>query len=349
MNTLTTYRKQLDMIRGKTIAVVYIFENENASGFQHYWIWKSDIITGWLNAIQELECIPYIMDVRTFIQKTSNNTLPHVDFVLNLNCGSYNLSSMALVPSMCSFLSIPCIPCDAAAIIMSENKNISNILANAKGLLVPITLPDSNKNGIFRPLNLGSSIGIKIGEIDDHCKDGLYQAFIPGYDVTIPIMYNPIYNELDLLPPLLYMPNSNNPNWIYDLHEKYAETENFVKLPISTVDESLKETIIKYANIFPIKTFGRIDARLKCVEKQLSKNVLSKALSLENLYFVEINSMPTIEYGDSFEMAYEKAKNTKNHSFFECINAYCEYFKYPTMIGFILSTSIIAMSQSQTD
>lgn len=101
------YMTFLKKMRGKTIAIVYIFEGENAPGFKHYWIWKSDIITGWMNAVQELECLPFIIDVRTFIQKAINQTLPHIDFVLNLNCGSYDLSSMSLIPSMCSFLSIP--------------------------------------------------------------------------------------------------------------------------------------------------------------------------------------------------------------------------------------------------
>ena len=130
------YMSFFEKIRGKTIAIVYIFEGENAPGFKHYWIWKSDIITGWMNAVQELECLPFILDVRTFIQKAINQTLPHIDFVLNLNCGSYDLSSMSLVPSMCSFLSIPCIPCDACSILTSENKRISNLIAMAKGITV---------------------------------------------------------------------------------------------------------------------------------------------------------------------------------------------------------------------
>ena len=131
MNNNTYYKNQLEELKGKTIAIVYIFEGEDAPGFNHYWVWKSDIISGWLNAVQELECVPFILDVRTFVQKAMNHTLPHIDFVVNLNCGSYDLSSMSLVPSTCSFLSIPCIPCNAAAIILSENKKVSNLLAIA--------------------------------------------------------------------------------------------------------------------------------------------------------------------------------------------------------------------------
>lgn len=344
-----TYKKELDALRGKTIAVIYIFENEEAPGFQHYWIWKSDIISGWLNAIQELECVPYIMDVRTFIQKSSNCTLPHIDYILNLNCGNYNLSCLGLVPAMCSFLDIPCIPCNATTIIMGENKNISNLIAASKGLLVPQSLPESSAKGIFRPLNLGSSKGIQIGKINTTDYNGLYQEFIPGYDVTIPILYNPLIGDLDLLPPLIYLPNSKDPFWIYDIYEKYAEVENFIKMPINIMENSVLKKLIDFAHAFPIQTFGRIDARIKCSEKLLSEDVYSVPFNIENLYFIEINPMPTIEYNDSFEMAFETAKATPGHSFYESISNYFSFVKKPTMIGFILSSSVIAMSRNQRD
>lgn len=344
---MNSFENQLLELRGKTIAIIYIFEGEDAPGSKHYWIWKSDIITGWLNAVQELECMPYIMDVRTFIQKAINRTLPHIDYVVNLNCGNYELSTMSLVSSMCSFLSFPCIPCDAAAIVMSENKNISNLLAEIKGLQVPQTLPPQNPNGIFRPLNLGSSIGIQIGKCDEKNHNGLYQEFIPGYDVTIPIAYNPDISDIDLLPPLVYIPTSNNPKWIYDVIEKYSEVENFVKLPLLNVESSTYEKLLNFARTFPITTFGRIDARIKCTDDMLSQDIAKKPLCLENLYFVEINSMPTIEKGDSFEMAFNIAQKHKAHNFYNSISQYYRLIKHPTMIGFILATSIVSFSKAK--
>lgn len=338
------YIQRLSEIRGKTIAIVYIFEGEDAPGFQHYWVWKSDIISGWLNAVQELECVPYILDVRTFVHKAINKTLPVIDYVINLNCGSCELSSMSLIPSVCSFLSIPCIPCDSSAIVMSENKKISNLLALTEKLPVPKTLLPNDKSGIYRPLNLGSSIGIKIGEYDVNNSKGIYQEFIPGYDVTIPIVFNPYINKLDLLTPLVYVPHSYNPNWIYDTQEKYSEKENFIKLPISQIEPETKEKILDFAQLFPITTYGRIDARIKTSDSELSTNISQQKLSMNNLYFIEINSMPTIEYNDSFEMSYNYAKNTAEHSFHKCIKEYCEFAKKPTMIGFLLSSSILSFT-----
>lgn len=347
------FEKRFNELRGKTIAIVYIFEKEDAPGFKHYWVWKSDIISGWMNAVQELECVPYIMDVRTFIQKAINRTLPQIDYIINLNCGNYELSSLSLVPSMCSFLGIPCIPCDATTVVMSENKKISNLLAEIKGIKVPNEVPPYYEDGIFRPLNLGSSIGIQKGRPNSPKYPGLYQEFIPGYDVTIPIAYNPNKLDIDLLPPLVYLPKSNDPQWIYDLNEKYTEIEGFAKLPILDIESLTYNVLLDFAHTFPITTFGRIDARIKCNDDKLSENIIKKPLSLENLYFIEINSMPTIEFGDSFEMAYDVAKKHKEHSFHKSIVKYCEMIKHPSMIGFILLTSICssfkAISQNQTD
>lgn len=346
----TDYQKRLNELRGKTIGIVYFFENEDAPGGKHYWIWKSDIISGWLNAIQELECVPYLMDVRTFIQKASYNTLPHIDFIINLNCGNYELSSLSLVPSMCSFLAIPCIPCDAHAIVTSENKHTSNMLATANSLNVPEYLSSTNSNGIFRPKTLGSSIGVQVGKSNG---TGLYQKFIPGYDITIPIVYNPLADDLDLLPPLLYYPNSQDPNWIYTFEEKYAEKENFIKCPMLKVDALTKEALLTFAKEFPITTYGRIDGRIKCKHNKLSEDILQESVSLDDFYFVEINSMPTIELNDSFDMAFKTALSHNECSIHQSVEQYCQTVKHASMIGYVLSSSAISLTkakfQNQTD
>jgi hypothetical protein len=340
------YEAKLRFLKGRTIAVVYIFEKENALGFKHYWVWKSNIITGWLNAIQELDCLPLILDVRTFIQKAIYQTLPQIDFVINLNCGCYELSTLSLVPSMCSFLSIPCIPCDASAILASENKLISNLLAQAKDLNVPKTLNESNAKGIYRPLNLGSSIGVRKGECENIEDGGIYQEFIPGYDATIPIVYNPLIQDIDILPPLLYLPTTKDPNWIYGEKEK-IDNEGLVMLPLSNVDKNTKEKIIDFARIFPIQTFGRIDTRLKFNGEILTDDIESESLLLDDLYFIEINSMPTIENWDSFELSFTSVEKFKNYSISDCVTMFKNIVKKPTIHNFLLSCSMIALSKAK--
>ena len=177
MNLHKNYESIIESIKGKTIAIVYIFEGEDAPGFSHYHIWKSDVISKWINAVQEIHCMPFILDVRTFVEKAINRTLPYIDFVVNLNCGSTELSPMGLVPSMCGFLGIPCIPCDTMSIITGENKNVSNLIAKASGLNVPKELSDDSQMGIYRPLNYGSSFGVKRVTSVNKEKSGIYQEY----------------------------------------------------------------------------------------------------------------------------------------------------------------------------
>lgn len=198
--------KMLQSIQGKTIAIVYIFEGEDAPGFRHYHVWKSDVITLWMNAVQSLHCIPLLLDVRTFVEKALNKTMPKIDFVINLNCGSCELSSMSLIPATCAFIGIPCIPCNAATIVTGENKWISNLIAGGIGLKVPKKLEPSDKRGIYRPLNLGSSFGVRRGKIPEGATDGLYQEFLPGYDITTPIVYNPLKEDFDIFQVLSIYP-----------------------------------------------------------------------------------------------------------------------------------------------
>jgi len=340
------YESLIKTLRGKTVAIIYIFEKEDAPGFEHYWVWKSDIISGWLNAVQELECVPFILDVRTFIQKACNHSLPHIDYVLNLNCGCYLLSTLSLVPSMCSFLNIPCVPCNAISITAGENKNISNLIARAMDLKIPRSLDIINNDGIYRPLNLGSSIGLKKGSFSEFKTSGVYQEFIPGYDVTIPISYNPYIGDIDLLPPILYLPKSLNPDWIYDAEEKIKDN-SFTLLPFIEVEEAVRESMIALSKVFPIQTFGRIDARIRCNEKKLSAKIVERPLPIKDLYFIEINSMPTIEQNDSFDFAFDAAQKNEKHSFNGCIKEYKKIITNPTINGFLLSCSMISLSTTK--
>lgn len=334
----------LDTIKGKTIAIVYIFEKEDAEGFEHFLVWKDKILTGWLSAIYEIDCLPYIIDVRTFMQKASNYSLPHIDYVINLNSGCTKLSTMGLVPSICSFLNIPCIPCDATAILTTENKKISNFIAFGANLQTPKFLDSNNSFGIYRPINLGNSIGVKVDNFSEFKNDGIYQEFIPGYDVTIPVAYNFITNKIDILPPTLYFPETLDENWVYD--EKTKEKDIGLKrFQFLEIDEKTKKDIIKFFEIFDIKTYGRIDARLKC-ETKLSGTEVKAPFSFENCFFLEVNSMPTIETDDGFDLAFKAVLSNKKHSFYKCVNEYNNYFENPTINGFLLATSIISLTTS---
>ncbi len=337
--------EMLKTLRGKTIAIVYIFEKEDASGFDHFLIWKDKILTGWLNAVYEIECLPYIIDVRTFMQKASNYSLPPIDYVINLNSGCNELSTMGLVPSICSFLKLPCIPCDSTTILATENKKISNYVAIGNSIQTPKFLDLDNNYGIYRPTNLGNSIGIEKKHFTEFNKAGIYQEFIPGYDITIPVAYNYLTQELDILPPTLYFPQTHNPNWIFDEKTKEKD-EGLTRLQFTEIEKETKCELLKLFRTFGIKTYGRIDVRLK-EENLLSGDVVKMPFTFKNCYFLEINSMPTIESCDGFDLAFNAVLLNEKHSFYGCARNYVDNIKHPTINGFLLACSMLSLSTSK--
>lgn len=338
---MKNYENKLKDLKGKTIAVVYIFEGEDAEGFEHYHVWKSKIISRWLNAIEDIGCMPFIIDVRSFVYKAMNNTLPKIDFVLNLNCGSKILSSMSLVPSVCSFLSVPCIPCNANTILMGENKKASNMIASATNLNVPQNIYEPNENAIFRPLNFGSSVGVRKGARNNISNDELYQEFIRGYDATFPIMYNPIKSELDFLPGVLYLPKNNDPNWFFGENEKITK-DDYENFPLYYIDNFAKKMLKNFAKAFPIETFCRIDVRIKTTEEKLSKAVCKKNIGFDDIFFVEINPMPTVKYGNAFDLSFSYID--ERNDFKKCLDIHEQVFENTNVNTFLLSSSMIALT-----
>lgn len=297
MYNLEEFKDNFSKIKGKTVAIVYIFEGDNESGFEHFYIWKSNIISKWMNAVQELSCMPLIIDVRTFIDKAINKTLPHIDYVINLNSGTYNLSTMALVPAMCSAINVPCIPCNAVSIVTGENKALSNHTAFSIGLNVPKELDENNENGIFRPVSLGNSLGVQRGKVCNETQ-GIYQEFIKGYEITTPLVYNPLEKNMEVLPTVVFAPLNDDPDWYYGETDKHKQQGYEFK--IIQLDSELQEKYIKLAQALSIQTFCRIDARVKCHDKNAMKQVLERGASFVDTYFIEINVMPTIRDNNSF-------------------------------------------------
>lgn len=331
---------ELNNLQGKTVGVIYSFEGEEAPGFMHYHFWESDIISKWLVAIQNLRCRPYILDVRTFVEKSFAGTMPHLDFVLNLNCGGCELSPMALVPSICAFFNIPCVPCDAVSILTGENKLVSNLVATATGLCVPHNLSPKEDEGIFRPINLGSSVGIKRGPLSGDEPRGLYQEFITGFDITTPIVYNPITHKMCLMPTVLYIPDENNAEWY--LAESYKESRSgFTREAILSISDELKNKYLEFVENISINTYCRIDARIKCSNVSELKNLLKEPLNLEDVYFVEVNPMPTVWINNALSHSLSKIdKESDLYPYVACIK---DMLGDADIYTFLLSLSMLSI------
>ena len=337
MYDIEQFRDRFSKIKGKTIAIVYIFEGDDDSGFEHFYIWKSNIIAKWMNAVQELSCMPLILDVRTFVDKAINKTLPHIDYVINLNSGIYNLSTMALVPSMCSAINVPCIPCNAVSIVTGENKVLSNHIASSLGLNVPQELEKDNENGIFRPVSLGNSLGVQRGFSCSE-KQGIYQEFIKGHEITTPLVYNAIEKKMEVLPTVVFAPLNNNPEWYYGESDKHKQQGYEFKL--INLDSKLERKYIELASTMSIQTFCRIDARVKCNELNEMIKTLETGARFDNTYFIEINVMPTIRDNNSFCYSFQSIKQSNSIS--EYIQLQKEIIGTINIHSFLLASSMMS-------
>lgn len=337
--TKKDYKEQLKLFFGKTIAIVYIFEGEEALGYEHYETWKTDVISSWMFAVEELHCYPLIIDIRTFVQKAMNRSLPYIDYVVNLNNGTKIISTLGVVPSICSFLKIPCIPCNTTTIVCSEHKKISNIIAESIGLNVPKNLQIADNTGIVRPIGLGSSIGVRKGVNPSlQEQEFIYQEFVKGFDITTPLLFNPITTELEVLPAVLYIPNQFNVEWFLGEEEKRLH-QGYDKR-IVQLSENVQKMYISLAKEMGIYSYCRIDARLNCNNKDEFTQLLNQKIPLDKLFFLEINAMPTIKNNINFHTSMDKLG--KEQSLYVCYELYKELITKPTHTGFILSCSMFS-------
>lgn len=303
------FEKELHSFKNKKIAIVYTYQAENEIGFEHYDFWKMDVVTAWLNAIEKIGAIPYILDVRTFCEKSLINTLPKIDFVINLNAGNTLVSTWGLVPSVCSFKNIPCLPCSTYQAVTGEHKHYTNLIAKAVGLKIPDYLPVSSpKLSIKRPLTLGSSNGVKHGHFDSIEDNEILQEFIQGFDLTIPIIYNPLKGILEVLPSILYSAFKPDLNW-YHGEESKKERNSYNKYT-TTLQNDAKNKILEFVNNFDINTYCRVDVRIHAKDIKELEELITQPIPLKNIYFLELNAMPTIKYGINFLQSLEEA--TKN-------------------------------------
>jgi D-alanine-D-alanine ligase-like ATP-grasp enzyme len=61
-----------------------------------------------------------------------------------------------------------------------------------------------------------------------------------------------------------------------------------------------------------IRTFCRIDARIKCTSQTALKNILEHPLKEEDIYFIEINPMPTVWINNAFSHSYAQVNQSSN-------------------------------------
>ena len=331
------YSEQLAGLKGVLIAIVYTFEGEDANGFEHYDVWRMDVVGDWLRAVEEIGAIPYIMDVRTFGQKALNNTLPCIDYVINLNAGNIELSTLTLVPSICAFKGLTCLPCDAFISVVGEHKIFSNIIAADAGLKIPLPSKHGGQS-IKKPVSMGSSAGVrKYSGPDISTGKEFSQEFIAGIDLSTPLLFNPHKQRMIASQSVAYITEPFNPEWFLSADEKSGNS-SYIKVS-ARISESTRNAFAELAAKFGIKTLCRVDARVRSDSEEEIQEFLRTEIPDDRIHFIEINPMPTIRSGINFCNAI--VSEAPENEFAEPLRLYNDIISKPTVVGFILSSAIL--------
>lgn len=334
------YLDQLQAIKGKTIGIIYVYEKPDSQAKRHYDAWEGDVLSNWIHAVYELHGLPLVMDLNTFVEKMTNYSLPPLDYVVNLCNGFFDLPSLGLVPSLCAYYSIPCIPCSSVLLLIGENKPLSNLIASTCGFRLPQQLSVENEKSITRPYYLGSSKGVYRGKKEAVRNINTFiQEFVPGFDTTVPIMFNPLDDELVVLPAVGYLPTNLDPNWF--LGERQKETHSEYAKCIVSIDDCAKQAIMQMAKKVGITSYCRFDFRTKCISSHEMKTQFSSEIRLEDLFFMEINPLPTIKDGINFFTGLTAVEPSSSVA--QCLGLYQSSVREGTLTGFVLSNSIMSI------
>lgn len=304
----------LDSIRGAAVAVVYSFAH--ASSPQEIWYdrWHSEVLSAYGISLQALDLEPFYIDVTSFGRQAFSGNLPPLLAAINLNAGIRPISNWALVPSIAQWSGIRVLPCPADVIIAGERKDLSYLLAQNAGLPVPADFPQSalaqlgSREILVKPRDLGGSEGIqkaRASQLQMTREGMLYQEFIPGYDITVPVVLNPITKKFTTLPGIIYLPNHPcPPSWIHDKQTKLTGG-GYSKRAV-TLPSSMASKLSQFASDFGITTFCRLDLRLRTTPDADPPSTIDPAA----LVFIEINPMPTIRPNINFVNSIKSMQKT---------------------------------------
>ena len=301
-----------DFLQGmdnRTVGLVYAFKQ--CSNINDIWYdrWRTDVIAAYAGSLESIGAEPYLIDVNSFGLQAFSGTLPKLDCVFNLNAGSRPLANYALVPCIATWLGIPALPCSPVEIIVGEHKVAATMLAQASGMAVPAPylpneIPTSSLRpvAILKPRDLGASIGIRSifnrdelsGVIFD-AGEWVLQEFVEGYDITIPIVLDPISGDLVAMPGTLFLPNTEEPElWIYDAESKInrdqLEREDRLQRIIVDIPGDQKDTLVRFAKRFGVISYCRVDMRLRGCNSSDPVEIATKS----EYIFIEINTTPML-------------------------------------------------------
>lgn len=309
---LSPFQEFLKALNGETALIVYPFV-DSAEFRDWYNPQPASVISDNLRAFELLGMRTLLLDIERFRRARDSADLGHPIFVADLDGGVGPIAMKALVPGVAAWLGLPVVPTRVDVWLTGERKDIANTLARHLGARLPATFDgrlfrdELEPDVIQKPRDLGGSYDVRRLPREQSIQNViasqdtspvLAQSFIPGFDVTYPVIFSPTSQRLEPICGIVNRPASDrDPHWINDLPSKTgfyrAGNPEPVVRDICGVTESVAQFLRALADAMDIKTYCRIDFRVPFEAGSPA------SLELDEMYFLEINTSPSVGNGTS--------------------------------------------------
>lgn len=254
--------------------------------------------------------LEYIGNVYKLRDKLINGTFD-CDLIFNIAEGFGSRNREALLPSLLEIYGIPHTASDAYGMCINLNKHHTKILVQSKKIPVPRGVCFKSLTAsvleqirtleyplVLKPNCEGGSMGLFLITsfeefvekasylIDSYSFELLAEEYINGAEITVPIIGNGHNAKALGVVTILNEDNSNIK--LYD--NSLKQVDNVINSTTFGYSDTLKEQIMAYSveihNYFNLYDYSRMDFRITPDGKP---------------YFLEINTMPSLCRGCSFE------------------------------------------------
>lgn len=302
-------QQKINALHGRAAGVIYGFKGSGYFNRIWYDHWGSSVISSYGGALEELGLQPFFVDVETFCKLAFDRQLPDLVCTFNLNAGVTPITHWSMVPAVSAWFDIPTMPATADVLTICERKDTATLIAKASEYSVAQTyssitiqnLPD-NKQIIIKPRDLGGSVGIKKMSVEEYLdQDCTYdptdiiQDFISGYDLTVPVVFQPSTNRYRCPAGVLYIPdNPDDQNWWHSEGSK-SSGSGYTKIVVELGD-NFEDKMQIFARNCQLGPYSRVDFRISTDGPILIEGSLNRP----NFTFIEVNPLPTLRSGINF-------------------------------------------------
>lgn len=344
------FRERIASFQDRSAAVVYGFSPSGKFTQVWYDQWRSAVISSYGAALEELGLHPYFVDAASFARQALDGSLPKVACAFNLNAGITPIHHWSMVPSVASWCGITPFPSDADVLIVGERKDTATLIAQDCGLAVPRSfskddLPAQKPDEVvvLKPRDLGGSVGIRRHTISELAEDpslqdtDIIQQFVPGFDLTIPVVWQPTQGRHRCVAGVMYVPDNNSPKWFHSAATKQSG-QGYTKTVVPIPSE-LEAMLVRFAKRIELGPYSRIDLRVQYEPQAYGMVDWSTAKP----FFIEVNPLPTLREGINFLNVVEH--NTFRAAFDEEIGElYAKLGRTPSAHAVVLACALATLA-----